>query len=187
MDPFRAAIKAKFHYRLSEMPGDRVIYTWSNSLSDSGIPNGAGRTASLLDSLHLSQRPLRNSEIWERITGEEMSAWSKSVNIIPQGSESGGRLNYYRIIKFEHSPEPYLEAVCINCQRTITLLRCGCLPLKLESGRYRTPKTPLQQRTRQICQQGVGDECHFCAPLIELRLKLYTEAIKFYSLQFSSV
>ena len=80
--PFRAEIKAnifKFHCRLSEMSGDRVtslIYTWSKSLSDSGIPNWAGRTASLLDSLHLSQRPLRNSEISERTVGKEMSAWS---------------------------------------------------------------------------------------------------------------
>ena len=172
--PFRAEIKAnifKFHCRLSELSGDRVtslIYTWSKSLSDLGIPNGAGRTASL----HLSQRPLRNSEIWERTVGEEMSAWSESVNIAPRGSESGGRLHYYRSIKFEPSPEPYLEAVCINRRRTITLLRCGCLPLEIESGKYRTPKTLLQRRT---CQQGVGDQCHFlnfCAPLIEPRLKL---------------
>ena len=82
-----------------------------------------------------------------------MSAWSESVNTAPQGSESGGQLNYYRIIKFEQSPEPYLEAVCINCRMTNTLLRCGCLPLKIESGRHRTPKTLLQQRARQYASK----------------------------------
>lgn len=59
------------------------------------------------------------------------------------------------------------------------MLRCGCLPLEVETGRYRTPKTPLLQRNCEICAKGIGDEIHFlnyCQPLTTLRLQLYKVA-----------
>ena len=118
-----------------------------------------------------------------------MTEWAEAVNVIPPRSESGGRLFYYRQIKHEPCPEPYMEVTCINRRRIITLLRCGCLPLEVESGRYRTPKTPLQQRICQICQKGVGDECHFlnsCVPLLESRLKMYAVAISFWGMDSAS-
>ncbi len=194
--PFRATVKfniLKFHCRLLEMPGDRVtslIYAWSKSLADSGVSNWASRTASLLNSLHLPpQQPQQPSKLWEAIMEEEMTEWAEAVNVIPPRSESGGRLFYYRQIKHEPCPEPYMEVTCINRRRIITLLRCGCLPLEVESGRYRTPKTPLQQRICQICQKGVGDECHFlnsCVPLLESRLKMYAVAISFWGMDSAS-
>ncbi len=99
-----------------------------------------------------------------------MTEWAEAVNVIPPRSESGGHLFYCRQIKHEPCPEPYMEVTCINRRRIITLLRCGCLPLEVESGRYRTPKTPLQQRICQICQKGVGDECHFLNSCVPVRI-----------------
>ena len=47
----------------------------------------------------------------------------------------------------------------MNRRRTITMLRCGCLPLEVETGRYRTPKTPLQQRICQLCENHCPSHC----------------------------
>ena len=59
------------------------------------------------------------------------------------------------------------------------MLRCGCLPLEVETGRYRSPKTPLDQRICEICGSGLGNETHFlnlCQPLAALRRQLYQMA-----------
>ena len=88
-------------------------------------------------------------------------------------------LVHYRQIKSAPDPEPYINSVSNNKRRIVTMLRCGCLPLEVETGRYRTPKTPLLQRTCEICGNGIGDETHFlnyCQPLTSLRLELYKVA-----------
>ena len=104
---------------------------------------------------------------------------------------TGGCLLFYRQVKSKPAPEPYiLNSISMNRRRTIIMLRCGCLPLEVETGRYRTPKTPLQQRICQLCENGVGDETHFlnhCKPLTLLRVQLYEAAsdsldVNFYSL-----
>ena len=44
----------------------------------------------------------------------------------------------------------------------MALLRAGCLPLGVETGRYRIPKVPLERRVCQVCNSDlVEDEFHF--------------------------
>ena len=72
-------------------------------------------------------------------------------------------------------------------KRTITMLRCGCLPLEVETGRYWSPKTPISSRSCQLCNDGsIGDEVHFlnsCRPLHRLRTKLFQAASETYDHQ----
>lgn len=54
-------------------------------------------------------------------------------------------------------------------KRIIKQIRTGCLPLEIELGCYRSPKTSLTNRICQLCNNGVGDETHLlldCALLI---------------------
>ena len=55
-------------------------------------------------------------------------------------------------------------------------LRAGCLPLGVETGRYRIPKVPLEQRVCLVCNTGlIEDEFHFvivCNSLNQERNKL---------------
>ena len=55
-------------------------------------------------------------------------------------------------------------------------LRAGCLPLGVETGRYRIPKVPLERRVCQGCNSDlVEDEFHFvmvCNKLKHERNKL---------------
>ncbi len=55
----------------------------------------------------------------------------------------------------------FFNSVVLSKQGILTQLRCGCLPLKVELGRYRSPKPPASERTCHLCQSESGDEPHF--------------------------
>ena len=57
----------------------------------------------------------------------------------------------------------------LDKRRTIAQLRCGCLPLEIELGRYRNPKIPLDQRICNLCNTGTEDETHFLTTCPALR------------------
>ena len=77
-------------------------------------------------------------------------------------SKSGGRFRFYRLIKSSPSPEQYITTnTSLNKRRFITQLRCRCLPLEVELGRYRLPKNPLKERLCALCSEATGDEVHF--------------------------
>ena len=122
-------------------------------------------------------------DLWDAVVNQELHIWRQSVQETPGNSETGGCL----------APEPYINSISTNKRWIITMLRCGCLPLEVETGRYRTPKTPLLQRTCEICAKGIGDEIHFlnyCQPLTTLQLQLYKEhqcGSQFHTLTFVSL
>ncbi len=72
--------------------------------------------------------------------------------------------------------EPYLLNPIQKCQRSfIPKLRCGILPLHIETGRY--TYTGLENRLCELCEQNViEDEKHFicsCSFYNDLRNRLY--------------
>ena len=91
----------------------------------------------------------------------------------------GGKLRHYRVFKTEPSPAGYVLAPLGPGQRwALASLRSGCLPLAVETGWYRIPKVPLNQRTCKICNQNcIEDEFNFiiiieCITLQGLREQL---------------
>ena len=71
-------------------------------------------------------------------------------------------VGYIIIIKQKPSPESYLcNIVCKGHRWVMAALRGGCLPLHVEVGRYRTPKTPYHLRTCNLCMNSVESEFHF--------------------------
>ena len=190
--PFKAHIDfsiLRYWFRVKSMEGSRLthqIFVWSKSLAESGMKNWARNTMNLLDSLrehsHIDQlqHSCTETDLWKAIMDRELQAWETSLHTIPSNSECGGRLRFYRHLKGEPSQEIYVnKSISTGKRRIITMLRCGCLPLDIELGRYRSPKTPLEQRTCQLCNDGLGDELHFinfCRPLTQLRSTLYKVA-----------
>lgn len=112
----------------------------------------------------------------------KLTDWRVEVEKIPAGSESGGRLALYRKFKIEPSPEAYLcKMIPRDRRRTICQLRCGCLPLQIELGRYRYPKIPLHERICELCNSETEDETHFlvnCTALSPKRQELFQEMSK---------
>ena len=58
--------------------------------------------------------------------------WLNNINIIPSDSNSEGRLNIYRNIKFRPNVEPYVIGRDSGRKRIMAGLRIGCLPLAVE-------------------------------------------------------
>ena len=117
--------------------------------------------------------------------GQEFNAWKSSINRILKDSDTGGRLRFYRNLQTEPTPPPYIvSSISTNKRRTITMLRCGCLPLEVETERYQSPKTPISSRSCRLYNDGsIGDEIHFlnsCRPWHRLRTKLFQAASETY-------
>ena len=95
------------------------------------------------------------------------------------GSESGGKLAVYRVLKNMPEVEPYARAnlpVCVR--RVLAGLRAGCLPLQVELGRYTSPKTPFNERRCKMCNLEVENQEHFllhCTSLSAPRATLWAE------------
>ena len=83
------------------------------------------------------------------------------------------KLRTYQTFKSSFKREPYLSLVRNRNQRChLTRLRVGSHFLGIETGRFKTPITPIEQRTCQYCNFGshsrsphpqnpVDDEFHF--------------------------
>ena len=94
-----------------------------------------------------------------------------------KNSESGGKLKLYKLFKAEPTPASYvLPPLDPGPRWVMALLRAGCLPLGVETGRYRIPKVPLERRVCQVRNSDlVEDEFHFvmvCKKLEHERNKL---------------
>ena len=134
---------------------------------------------------HLLYQGHSINDLWNVVMGQELHAWRSSINRIPKDSDTGGHLRFYRNLQTEPTPPSYIvSSISTNKRRIITMLRCGCLPLEVETGCYRSPKTPISSRTCQLCNDGsIGDEVHFlnsCRPLHKLRTKLFQAASETY-------
>ena len=105
------------------------------------------------------------------------------LNLNAYSSYSGGRLHNHRVINTEGwEQKPSLESylcniiICNGHRWVMAALQGGCLPLHVEVGRYRTPKTPYHLRTCNLCINSVETEFHFvmeCPALQDLRSSLF--------------
>ena len=160
----------------------RMVYMWSQSLAGEGSKNWAWKTKKLLDDIKDFGGLLSTDELWDALAQQELTQWENTVKTPPEDSESGGRFKFYRQFKTSPVAEDYvLNPVTLNKRRVLTQLRCGCLPLEIETGRYRSPKPPVSERTCHLCQSETGNEPHFLlkCPMLckhrETMLKAMTE------------
>ena len=69
--------------------------------------------------------------------------WVVRMYFATSDSVTGGKLRHYRTIKADPNPSPYLLVPLGPGQRWVVgSFRVGCLPLAVETGRYRSPKCP---------------------------------------------
>ena len=158
----------RFRLRLNRMEHNRIpykMYVWSDSLTGRGgrskRVNWANKTQSILDSIDDPAGGMTADEVWRALATQALGQWKEDIQKINNNSESGGRLRFYKDFKTTPNAEKYVEnGLSLNKRRVITQIRTGCLPLEIETGRYRTPKTPLEDRKCQLCEEDIGDEVH---------------------------
>ena len=182
----------KLWHRLSNMDDNRLtkkIFNWSYALANKGKATWCFHVNKLLSHINLDHlNPTNVSSLSPRefqaiiiskLTVVANQKWKARIwNPRAYSLDSGGRLLNYRIVKLLPAPEYYLSNIHSKGHRwIIAALRGGCLPLHVETGRYRLPKTPYHRRTCKLCSSGeVESEFHFvmtCKALDEQRSTLF--------------
>ena len=116
----------------------------------------------------------------EKLTVIDSNTWkSKLWNDVSQ--ENGNKLRTYRLYKTDLIAENYVK---LNMERShrriLAKFRSGSLPLQVETGRYKKPKVPLENRICKFCSDNtVEDEMHFllsCDFYSDLRRPLFDKA-----------
>ena len=63
---------------------------------------------------------------------------------------------------FNELPSYILKPLSFHERRLVAKTRLGCLPIRLETGRYSIPRIPEHQRTCLVCNDGsVESEVHY--------------------------
>ncbi len=91
---------------------------------------------------------------------------------------NGNKLRTYRLHKDRLEPEQYLiQNIPRYKRRILSRLRCGTLPLAIETGRYTTPPTLLESRICNFCDKRcIESEIHFlidCDMYSDLRYDVF--------------
>ena len=116
----------------------------------------------------------------EKLNVIDSDTWkSKLWNDVSQ--ENGNKLRTYRLYKTDLIAENYVK---LNMERShrriLAKFRSGSLPLQVETGRYKKPKVPLENRICKFCSDNtVEDEMHFlisCDFYSDLRRPLFDKA-----------
>jgi len=90
----------------------------------------------------------------QRITDMFIQNWRGQLDNSP-------RARFYRAVKPEFSISPYLEVVeCKSHRIALTRFITSSHTLKIETGRWTRPKTPINNRLCQNCNTKIEDEFH---------------------------
>ena len=167
----------RFWNRLIEMPEDRLtyrIFKWDLAQVD----NGQNWSSELQAIFSVSQL----SHVFERKVTCDLEAFK--VNCVEYDSgnlcvqvHGKPKLRTYVKYKQDFQTEFYVSCLLPKYQRSVfAKLRCGVLPLKIETGRFTSIE--LSERICEFCLLGeVEDELHFickCPLYDNLRFNLYS-------------
>ena len=115
-----------------------------------------------------------------KITLFENNKWNTSMQLKP-------KLRTYITFKTIYATEMYVKSLFSKAKRSILCqLRCGVLPLAIETGRY--ANTPVDQRLCRLCNLNqIEDESHFvcqCTLYKRMRTELYLHISSIYPTNF---
>ena len=109
------------------------------------------------------RQPVDLRDMAARLRHLDNESWNQAV-------EGKPKLRFYKRFKSQREPEPYLKINLSRKERALLgQLRCGILPLHVETGRFRG--LALDERRCPFCPEEVEDECHFLfvCPKYELK------------------
>ena len=125
-------------------------------------------------------------ETVKELNGRYRKSWSRGIRLKLEErfretweeklQKEGGKLVTYKTIKKEFKYEEYLDVLQKNEQTELTRLRVSNHFLNIETGRYKKPFVPREERLCNLCRDSIEDEFHFlcrCPDLGEIRKKYY--------------
>ena len=101
----------------------------------------------------------------KRIKGSFDMFYLDQINQLKIGRDSldHNKLRFYKQLKGTFKVEPYIENICNRSQRAwLSRYRVSAHRLRIETGRYSSPVTPVSDRTCLFCDSNdLDDEQHF--------------------------
>ncbi|KAK3092266.1 hypothetical protein FSP39_000496 [Pinctada imbricata] len=150
----------RFWNRLITMSDDRLtkkVFVWDKEQSNRS--NWSNNMKRLFDSLDLAD-VYDNCAIYD-LAQVESRIYRNFVNTWHEDLQNISKLRTYRVIKHDFQTEPYIIMDLPKPERSVmAMLRCGILPLRIETGRY--SGEPVEERICNFCDKNdVEDERHF--------------------------
>ena len=141
------------------------IFLWDYELSLNGTRNWSYRVNQLLHETDMEAyyenifTPLDTTSFIQEcrkiFKHSESTQWQTDI-------EKYSKLRTYRNIKIHFGTEKYLTCLLSTDMRSVLAqLRCGILPLKIETGRFSSPFIPAERRICDVCHKEIEDEVHF--------------------------
>ena len=164
----------RFYHRLMKMEDDRLtkrIYMWDRSLNESDLisswPNEVKNIFSEagLSSTYDTNLSFNKSDIIAIITNYFRAEQSRLMQQECQGKPK--MRTFLRFKSFDLEEAEYLsKPLSFFQRRALARLRLGCLPLRIETGRFQIPRLPEEERICEVCVPRPGvdsieNECHF--------------------------
>ncbi|KAK6181159.1 hypothetical protein SNE40_009082 [Patella caerulea] len=102
------------------------------------------------------------TNLWCSIWDRAKDTWNSNL-WNDENKLNGNKLRSYRLYKTEIGTENYVCKIRNKSHRKVlSMLRCGSLQLRIETGRYQKPPEKLSERICIYCDRGeVEDEEHF--------------------------
>lgn len=167
----------RFWNRLIEMDNERITKkVFMYELNNMQQKTWCAEVKQLLSLLGLSQcfdelSCIDLEQVLSQLNNKHKENWMSEI-------ENKPKLRTYRIFKYSFEVEPYIYCkVSPSIRSTFAKLRCGILPLEIETGRWKNK--PTNERICKLCNQNeIEDECHFlfsCPFYENIRNNMYSE------------
>ena len=180
--------------RLCNLPAPRLtkhVFQWSFDLAQNRMKNWEYFVLKMyrlndLDFLNVIQprfTPAIIRQSFSILKTAENQQWENDLfndrNLI-----NGNKSRTYRCFKSRLVTEDYVKLnIPRHERRILSMLRCGTLPLHVETGRWCRPVKPLDQRICTYCNQNkIENEVHFiieCDIYDDLRVELFSKYAEF--------
>ncbi len=176
--------------RLVRMNEDRItkrIFLYDLDLCRMGVKNWCHELKhifTITDQMHLFNTVTAHFSLphvlemtKERLMNEYKMKWQNDLVRFP-------KLRTYKQLKSDYGTEAFVRKMLTSSERSfLSQTRCGILPIRIETGRYTSPKTPEHERICPVCDsEEVENEIHFvtkCELYTSLRNTLYTKACEY--------
>ena len=164
----------RFYHRLLKMNTNRLtkkVYEWDRSFPEE-ISTWSKEVKSIFNESNLTQYFDSNSlfNLEEILNLLKKSFLIKQSNYLRIECALKPKLRTFLLFKdFDKEPAYIYKPITFFQRRILAKMRLGCLPLRLETGRYQIPRLAEEDRSCQVCEayqlqedvKPIESEVHF--------------------------
>ena len=160
----------KYQYQIERLDKSTIIYkTLVDMENNPNIDTWYSRVEQIKSLLNIKQfwcKPDKAGKIIDKIVQSKFDKFFlDEINLIKPGPDGfdHNKLRLYKTLKGSFTQEPYISQIKNRNQRMwLSRYRTSAHTLRIETGRYTVPITPLSQRKCVYCVNGACDtEQHF--------------------------